>query len=134
MSDLTPKLLAFSAGLISAAFGAGITFSAWQASHPSDVEIAQALGCAAYGGRLGDCSIARDAKEARRETLALINDLRELRRNTTLGFGRAMAAKPTPAARDAAGKAALRMYQQELRDGVPPDEAMLHVIEADLRP
>lgn len=137
MSEFTPKLAAFLAGVISTAFGAGITFAAWQGSHPTDVEIATALGCAAYpGASLKTCPAATDARRAREETLQLINDLRVMRRDLAKGFGRALAAPGKTADqrmvnREAAGREAAAMYKEAIQKGATPEDAMAWVLEAN---
>ena len=125
--NFSAKLLAFLAGLISASFGAGITFSVWSASHPTKQEIALALGCSAYNSTLEGCTAAADAKAARKEAMQLQGEIKDLRRDLSRGFGRALAVNIP--LRDEAGKRALFLFQNELAVGVPPQEAFLHVLE-----
>src|SRR6202008_5174448 len=103
------KLLAFCAGLISASFGAGITFATWSNSHPSETAIAIALGC---DSPLDACPAAKDAKEARRASMELQSEIKELRKDISRGFGRCLV--PNIYVRDEGGKAALRMFENEL--------------------
>jgi hypothetical protein len=127
--DLSSKLLAFLAGLISASFGAGITFATWSSSHPTRTEIADALGCAAYGSSLETCPVARDAKESRREVMELQGEIKALRKDLSRGFGRSLSV--TVPLRDEAGKRALRMFESEISQGIAPVDAFRHVIESD---
>ncbi len=133
-SEFTPKALIFLAGVASAAFGSGATFMAWESTHPTAVEIATALGCATYldgsgAPALSHCPAATDARAARAETMRLAGEIQRMRPDVVLGVGRVSAAKRP--GRDAAGKAALRMYEGEVRSGVPPEQAMVHVLETD---
>lgn len=129
MTQLTSKTVAFLAGLISASFGAGITFAAWEADRPTKQEIALALGCTAYNSTLEGCTAAADAKEARRELMALREDLKLLRKDLSRGFGRSLAASIS--LRDESGKRAIKMFEHEISQGVPPVDALRHVIESD---
>lgn len=131
MSQLADsKVLAFLAGLISASFGAGVTFWSWQSSHPTRAEITQALGCVgSYGSTLDECKVAIDAKEARRAAMAVEEDLKALRRDLSRGFGRALATSVER--RDAAGKRAYEQFQHDVHQGIPPEVAMQRVLEGD---
>lgn len=130
MPQLTDsRTLAFLAGLISASFGAGITFALWEAERPTKQEIALALGCTAYNSTLEGCTAAADAKEARRELMALREDLKLLRKDLSRGFGRSLSTSLS--ARDSGGKIAILMFERELASGVPPVEALRHVMEQD---
>ncbi len=123
---LNSKLLAFIAGLISASFGAGITFAVWNSSHPSSNEIAIALGCE---NPLVACPAAKDAKEARIASMALREDIKELRKDLAKGFGRCLV--PNIYVRDDGGKAAARAFQAALAAGVPPADAFKSIVEGD---
>lgn len=129
MPQITSSTVAFLAGLISAAFGAGITFAVWESNHPSKQEIALALGCTAYNSTLEGCTAAADAKEARKELMSLREDLKLLRKDLSRGFGRSLSS--TINLRDESGKRAIRMFEHEISQGVPPVEALRHVIESD---
>lgn len=121
-----PKTLAFLAGLISASFGAGITFSVWAAAHPSRTEIAESLQC---GTSLDACPAAKDASEARREVMRLQQDIKDLRRDLSRGFGRSLSSSIS--LRDESGKRAIRVFEGEIAQGVPPVDALRHVLEGD---
>lgn len=113
------KFISFVAGVASTAFGAGLTFAVWNASHPTEVRVAEMLA---------DTKI--DAKEARAGAMRIEGDIRGLRKDLARGFGRAYAVKPS--ARDDAGKRAIRQYELEISRGVPHDEALRHAIEESL--
>lgn len=127
--NFSAKLLAFLAGLISAAFGAGITFAAWQADHPTKKDIAFALGCSAYSNTLEGCTAAADAKAARQEIMSLREDIKGMRKDLSTGFGRSLATSIN--LRDESGKRAVRMFENEIRIGVTPVDALRHVLESD---
>lgn len=129
MELLNTKTIAFLVGLISASFGAGITFSLWASAHPSRTEIAESLQC---GTSLDACPAAKDAKEARRDVLALQNDVRALRRDLARGFGRCLS-EPI-SFRDSGGKIALRFFQSEIAQGVPAEDAFRRVTEENYGP
>lgn len=129
MPDLSSKLLAFLAGLISASFGAGLTFAAWSSTHPTKTELADYLGCVAYGSTLEKCEAAKDAREARREVMALREDIKDLRKDLSRGFGRCLV--PNIYMREEGGKAAVRLYSGEVNQGIPPAEAFRTVVESD---
>jgi hypothetical protein len=113
---LDSKIAAFIAGIISASFGAGVTFAVWNSSHPTEVRVEEIFH---------DTKV--DAHEARASTMRLEADLKTLRKDLSRGFGRAYAPKVN--LRDDAGKRAVVQYEMELRQGTPPDEAMRHLLE-----
>lgn len=127
--NFSAKLLAFLAGLISASFGAGITFAVWSEAHPTKVDIATALGCSAYNSTLEGCTAASDAKAARQEIMALREDVKDMRKDLSKGFGRCLV--PNIYVREEGGKAAVRQFENEVYHGVPPVVAFRHVVEAD---
>lgn len=127
--NFSAKLLAFCAGLISASFGAGITFSLWAEAHPTKQEIALELGCSAYNSTLEGCKAAIDAKRAREEVMSLREDVKDLRKDLSRGFGRCLV--PNIYVRDEGGKSAVRLYSGELSRGVSPPEAFRTVVESD---
>lgn len=124
--QLDSKTAAFLLGLVSAAFGAGGTFSLWASSHPSETAIAIALGCS---GPLEACPAAKDAREARADTMRIQGEIKDLRKDLSRGFGRCLV--PNIYVRDEGGKAALRMFESEISQGVPPVVAFRHVVEGD---
>ena len=124
--QLDSKVLAFIAGIISASFGAGITFASWSSSHPNATDIAIALGCEKS---LESCPAAKDAQEARRSTMELQGEIRALRKDLSRGFGRSLSASIP--LRDEGGKRALRLFEAEISQGIAPVDAFRHVIEAD---
>jgi hypothetical protein len=135
MNSLLPESSSrsFVIGMIVAAFSAGGTFMLWQESHPSARTLALALGCEHEITDQDSCPAAKDAREARRATIELKNDIAVLRSSLARGFGRALVPPLGPGVRDEAGKAALRMFQSELSQGIAPETAMAHVLESDYR-
>lgn len=119
--ELTSKLLVFLAGVISTAFGAGVTFAIWNGSHPTEVRVAEMLS-----------ETKIDAKEARRSAMSISEDLKGLREDLSRGFGRAYA--PRPQLRDDFGKRAVLQYTRLVQSGIAPDKAMRAIIEESLTP
>lgn len=135
MNSLLPESSSrsFLIGMIVAAFSAGGTFMIWQEAHPTSTKLALALGCEHDISDKDSCPAAKDAREARRATIELKNDMAVLRASLARGFGRALVPPLGPGVRDEAGKSALRMFQSELAAGVNPETAMAHVLESDYR-
>lgn len=106
------------AGLVAGAFSAGTVFALWTATHPSRSEIADMIGPAVTAGQA-----------AQAQAFSASEQVKALRSDLSRGFGRALALPGHP--RDEAGKAALRMYEQERAQGVEPEIAMRHVLESD---
>lgn len=109
--------------IATSAFGAGVAYVT--AVNSARAEVA---------GMVALAKLQADA--ARAEGLTLQQDLRALRKDLSLGFGRCLIppvkeAKARWYARDDAGKRAQRLYVLELGQGVPGDEAMRHVLESD---
>lgn len=112
----THKALVAAVGLISSAFGAG-----------AGTQLVMEKARSEVAGMIAP--VKTQADEARREAFALQQEIRALRRDLSRGFGRALV--PAFPGRDAAGKAALRMYENELLHGASPEQAMRAVVESD---
>ncbi len=115
--DLAPKSLAFLAGAIASAFGAGITFQVWVADRPTLAQLGEAVA-----------PVAVAAKAAQTDAFACRQEIRQLRVDLARFAGRALT---DPATRDRGSRSAERMYRQALSLGASPEDAMATVLEAD---